>query len=71
MLFQTAKFFEDDAVLMPQETTWFGYYLDGAFNQVLPPQEDCASYELHRSLYQKVVHYFSHRIKSLKSNFKF
>nr|XP_034572781.1 palmitoyl-protein thioesterase 1 isoform X4 [Setaria viridis] len=31
--------FEDDAVLIPRETAWFGYYPDGAFNPVLPPQE--------------------------------
>ncbi|CAN6294262.1 unnamed protein product [Urochloa humidicola] len=31
--------FEDDAVLIPRETAWFGYYPDGAFNPVLPPQK--------------------------------
>ncbi|XP_020401910.1 palmitoyl-protein thioesterase 1 isoform X4 [Zea mays] len=31
--------FEDDAVLIPRETAWFGYYPDGAFSPVLPPQE--------------------------------
>ncbi|KAF6989707.1 hypothetical protein CFC21_007008 [Triticum aestivum] len=31
--------FEDDAVLIPRETAWFGYYPDGAFNPVLSPQE--------------------------------
>ncbi|XP_062205722.1 uncharacterized protein LOC133907670 isoform X1 [Phragmites australis] len=31
--------FEDDAVLIPRETAWFGYYPAGAFNPVLPPQE--------------------------------
>nr|CAB3500143.1 unnamed protein product [Digitaria exilis] len=31
--------FEDDAVLIPRETAWFGYYPDGAFNPVLPPQQ--------------------------------
>ncbi|KAM3403399.1 hypothetical protein ACQJBY_006878 [Aegilops geniculata] len=31
--------FQDDAVLIPRETAWFGYYPDGAFNPVLPPQE--------------------------------
>ncbi|KAF9603201.1 hypothetical protein IFM89_034534 [Coptis chinensis] len=31
--------FEHDTVLIPKETAWFGYYPDGAFNPVLPPQE--------------------------------
>ncbi|CAL4940639.1 unnamed protein product [Urochloa decumbens] len=31
--------FEDDAALIPRETAWFGYYPDGAFNPVLPPQK--------------------------------
>ncbi|KAJ0961900.1 hypothetical protein J5N97_029728 [Dioscorea zingiberensis] len=30
---------EHDAVLIPKETSWFGYYPDGAFNPVLPPQQ--------------------------------
>uniref|UniRef100_A0A0D9VN82 Palmitoyl-protein thioesterase 1 n=1 Tax=Leersia perrieri TaxID=77586 RepID=A0A0D9VN82_9ORYZ len=29
----------DDAVLIPRETAWFGYYPDGAFDPVLPPQK--------------------------------
>ncbi|KAM3316632.1 hypothetical protein ACQJBY_034648 [Aegilops geniculata] len=31
--------FEDDTVLIPRETSWFGYYPDGAFDPVLPPQQ--------------------------------
>ncbi|KAL2489991.1 alpha/beta-hydrolase superfamily protein [Forsythia ovata] len=31
--------FEHDTVLIPKETAWFGYYPDGAFNPVLPPQQ--------------------------------
>ncbi|XP_052134303.1 uncharacterized protein LOC127752901 [Oryza glaberrima] len=31
--------FEDDAVLIPRETAWFGYYPDGAFSPVQPPQK--------------------------------
>uniref|UniRef100_A0A7N1A7Z3 Palmitoyl-protein thioesterase 1 n=1 Tax=Kalanchoe fedtschenkoi TaxID=63787 RepID=A0A7N1A7Z3_KALFE len=31
--------FEQDSVLIPRETSWFGYYPDGAFKPVLPPQE--------------------------------
>uniref|UniRef100_A0A0C9RG41 Palmitoyl-protein thioesterase 1 n=1 Tax=Wollemia nobilis TaxID=56998 RepID=A0A0C9RG41_9CONI len=31
--------FEHDTVLIPQETAWFGYYPDGNFSVVLPPQE--------------------------------
>ncbi|XP_031247898.1 palmitoyl-protein thioesterase 1-like [Pistacia vera] len=31
--------FEDDKVLIPKETSWFGYYPDGAFNPVQPPQK--------------------------------
>ncbi|KAE8712989.1 ATPase 7, plasma membrane-type isoform 1 [Hibiscus syriacus] len=31
--------FEDDTVLIPKETAWFGYYPDGAFSSVLPVQE--------------------------------
>ncbi|CAM0149524.1 unnamed protein product [Urochloa decumbens] len=31
--------FENDAVLIPRETAWFGYYPDGAFDPVLPPQK--------------------------------
>lgn len=31
--------FEEDTVLIPKETAWFGYYPDGAFSPVLPPQQ--------------------------------
>ncbi|KAH1073411.1 hypothetical protein J1N35_025739 [Gossypium stocksii] len=31
--------FEDDTVLIPKETAWFGYFPDGAFEPVLPVQE--------------------------------
>ncbi|XVF33607.1 hypothetical protein REPUB_Repub17cG0182600 [Reevesia pubescens] len=31
--------FEDDTVLIPKETSWFGYFPDGAFDPILPPQE--------------------------------
>ncbi|KDO61330.1 hypothetical protein CISIN_1g024701mg [Citrus sinensis] len=31
--------FKDDKVLIPKETAWFGYYPDGAFSPVLPPQK--------------------------------
>ncbi|KAL7123486.1 hypothetical protein ACP275_01G107400 [Erythranthe tilingii] len=31
--------FEHDTVLIPKETSWFGYYPDGAFNPILPPQQ--------------------------------
>ncbi|XP_072957264.1 uncharacterized protein [Typha angustifolia] len=31
--------FEHDTVLIPKETAWFGYYPDGAFTPVLPPQQ--------------------------------
>lgn len=31
--------FENDAVLIPRETAWFGYYPDGAFDPILPPQK--------------------------------
>ena len=31
--------FQDDAVLIPRETAWFGYYPDGAFDPALPPQK--------------------------------
>ncbi|XWS77314.1 hypothetical protein CRYUN_Cryun01aG0250300 [Craigia yunnanensis] len=31
--------FEDDTVLIPKETSWFGYYPDGAFDPILPAQE--------------------------------
>ncbi|KAK7252691.1 hypothetical protein RIF29_36827 [Crotalaria pallida] len=31
--------FEQDTVLIPKETSWFGYYQDGSFDIVLPPQE--------------------------------
>ncbi|KAK7307768.1 hypothetical protein VNO77_41121 [Canavalia gladiata] len=31
--------FEQDTVLIPKETSWFGYYPDGFFKPVLPPQE--------------------------------
>ncbi|KAL5181765.1 Palmitoyl-protein thioesterase 1 [Glycine soja] len=30
--------FEHDTVLIPKETSWFGYYPDGYFKPVLPPQ---------------------------------
>ncbi|XP_031098499.1 palmitoyl-protein thioesterase 1-like [Ipomoea triloba] len=31
--------FEHDTVLIPKETSWFGYYPDGEFKPVLPPQQ--------------------------------
>ncbi|XP_051116907.1 uncharacterized protein LOC127241752 isoform X2 [Andrographis paniculata] len=31
--------FENDTVLFPKETSWFGFYPDGGFNPVLPPQQ--------------------------------
>ncbi|OMO52547.1 Palmitoyl protein thioesterase [Corchorus olitorius] len=31
--------FENDNVLIPKETSWFGYYPDGAFKPVIIPQE--------------------------------
>ncbi|KAH6829864.1 alpha/beta-Hydrolases superfamily protein [Perilla frutescens var. hirtella] len=31
--------FEHDTVLIPKETSWFGYYPDGAFTPVLAPQK--------------------------------
>ncbi|GMN31083.1 hypothetical protein TIFTF001_003090 [Ficus carica] len=31
--------FEHDNVLIPKDTSWFGYYPDGAFTPVLLPQE--------------------------------
>ncbi|KAL6175849.1 hypothetical protein ACLB2K_052488 [Fragaria x ananassa] len=31
--------FEQDNVLVPRETSWFGYYQDGAFNSIVGPQQ--------------------------------
>ncbi|PON70206.1 Palmitoyl protein thioesterase [Trema orientale] len=31
--------FEHDTVVIPKETSWFGYFPDGTFDSVLPPQE--------------------------------
>ncbi|XP_010449613.1 PREDICTED: palmitoyl-protein thioesterase 3-like [Camelina sativa] len=31
--------FENDTMLIPRETSWFGYYPDGASTPVLPPQK--------------------------------
>lgn len=31
--------FEQDTVLIPKETSWFGYYPDGTFETVLPAQQ--------------------------------
>ncbi|XP_027360168.1 palmitoyl-protein thioesterase 1-like isoform X3 [Abrus precatorius] len=31
--------FQHDTVLIPKESSWFGYYPDGFFKPVLPPQE--------------------------------
>ncbi|KAI4354708.1 hypothetical protein L6164_003553 [Bauhinia variegata] len=31
--------FEHDTILIPKETSWFGYYPDGTFDPVLPVQE--------------------------------
>ncbi|KAG2672140.1 hypothetical protein I3760_13G026000 [Carya illinoinensis] len=31
--------FEQDTVLVPKETSWFGYFPDGAFDPILPAQE--------------------------------
>ncbi|KAG8486390.1 hypothetical protein CXB51_019729 [Gossypium anomalum] len=37
--------FEDDTVLVPKETSWFGYYPDGAFDPILPAQEYLTIYQ--------------------------
>ena len=37
--FLNAQQFENDTLLIPKETSWFGYYPDGAFKPVLPPQQ--------------------------------
>ncbi|WOL07603.1 hypothetical protein Cni_G16347 [Canna indica] len=31
--------FDHDTILIPPETSWFGYYPDGSFSTVLPPQQ--------------------------------
>ncbi|CAL2240974.1 unnamed protein product [Prunus armeniaca] len=31
--------FEQDTILIPKETSWFGYFPDGAFDPILPAQE--------------------------------
>ncbi|OIW01161.1 hypothetical protein TanjilG_17718 [Lupinus angustifolius] len=31
--------FENDTIIIPKETAWFGYYPDGAFHPVLAPQQ--------------------------------
>ncbi|XP_022159494.1 palmitoyl-protein thioesterase 1-like isoform X2 [Momordica charantia] len=31
--------FENDTILIPKETSWFGFYPDGNFDVVLPPQQ--------------------------------
>ncbi|RZC77681.1 hypothetical protein C5167_003579 [Papaver somniferum] len=31
--------FQNDTILIPKETSWFGYYPNGAFDPILPPQE--------------------------------
>ncbi|CAL0304623.1 unnamed protein product [Lupinus luteus] len=31
--------FENDTIIIPKETAWFGYYPDGAFHPVLTPQQ--------------------------------
>uniref|UniRef100_A0A6N2MHC7 Palmitoyl-protein thioesterase 1 n=1 Tax=Salix viminalis TaxID=40686 RepID=A0A6N2MHC7_SALVM len=31
--------FEQDTVLVPKETSWFGYYPDGSYDTILPAQE--------------------------------
>ncbi|XP_010524433.1 PREDICTED: palmitoyl-protein thioesterase 1-like isoform X2 [Tarenaya hassleriana] len=31
--------FDHDTILIPKETSWFGYYPDGSFQTVLPPQK--------------------------------
>ncbi|XP_051147475.1 uncharacterized protein LOC127262706 [Andrographis paniculata] len=31
--------FERDKILVPKETSWFGYYPDGSWDTILPPQE--------------------------------
>ncbi|BBG97309.1 alpha/beta-Hydrolases superfamily protein [Prunus dulcis] len=33
------KLFEQDTILIPKETSWFGYFPDGAFDPILPAQE--------------------------------
>lgn len=39
LLISYSKQFEGDNVLIPRETSWFGYYPDGAFKPVIRPQE--------------------------------
>lgn len=31
--------FEHDTILIPKETSWFGYYPDGSFSPVLPANQ--------------------------------
>jgi hypothetical protein len=31
--------FENDNVLIPKETSWFGYYPDGAFKPIVPAHQ--------------------------------
>lgn len=38
--------FEHDTVLIPKETAWFGYYPEGAFDPVLPPNQVCSILQL-------------------------
>ncbi|CAN4078022.1 unnamed protein product [Withania somnifera] len=31
--------FENDGVIVPKESSWFGFYQDGTYSQILPPQQ--------------------------------
>ncbi|KAF3645873.1 hypothetical protein FXO38_19440 [Capsicum annuum] len=31
--------FENDLIVTPKESSWFGFYQDGSYTQVLPPQQ--------------------------------
>lgn len=50
--------FKDDKVLIPKETAWFGYYPDGAFSPVLPPQkvsDNAFPYHMRDSVFNTIL----------------
>lgn len=50
--------FKDDKVLIPKETAWFGYYPDGAFSPVLPPQrvsDNAFLYHMRDSVFNTIL----------------
>lgn len=65
MTFPLSLQFEHDTVLVPKETSWFGYYPDGAFSPLLTPQEVYICKVSYGSIYTSQFSY-NHKLRVLE-----